>query len=88
MKKNTEYTAYFEHTSGGYAHLPSDSQGFYDDFSVTVHAADAAEAEEMAMAAMYDDRTENHPEFVNRAVDDLVVRLFFDEAGERPVPLD
>jgi hypothetical protein len=69
------YLVGFEHTSGGDSLLPQGSRGYYDEFTATVEADTPEEAEGLAMRAMYDDRSENHPDFPNRAVDDLVARV-------------
>ena len=87
MSKQTYY-AWFHHTAGGDSLLPPDHRGYYDDFHVAVEADSTEEAESLAFSKMYDDRSANHPDFVDRAVDDLCVELYIDPAGETPAPRD
>lgn len=68
----------FHHAGGGDSLLPRPNRGFFDSYTVDVHANTPHEAEIRGIEAMYAMRAAEHPGWVNRSVDDLCAEIWID----------
>ena len=68
----------FHHTAGGDSLLPPADRGFFDGYEVEVGANTPQGAEQLGMVAMYEMVRKEHPNWPQRAIEDLCAEVWVD----------